>query len=53
MLVRDYAASRFSALWSETVVVVAVVVVAVAVALYALVSVVERPVVRRFAAGQG
>ncbi|MCJ1703192.1 ABC transporter permease [Rathayibacter sp. VKM Ac-2926] len=48
MLVRDYAASRFSALWSETVVVVAV-----AVALYALVSVVERPVVRRFAAGQG
>ncbi|MCJ1683051.1 ABC transporter permease [Rathayibacter sp. VKM Ac-2928] len=48
MLVRDYAASRFSALWSETVVVVAV-----AVALYALVSVVERPVVRRFAVGQG
>ncbi|QHC60245.1 ABC transporter permease subunit [Rathayibacter sp. VKM Ac-2760] len=48
MLVRDYAASRFSALWSETVVVVAV-----AVALYALVSLVERPVVRRFAAGQG
>ncbi|MCJ1698622.1 ABC transporter permease subunit [Rathayibacter festucae] len=48
MLVRDYAASRFSALWSETVVVVAV-----AVALYALVSIVERPVVRHFATGQG
>ncbi|OOB90827.1 ABC transporter permease [Rathayibacter sp. VKM Ac-2630] len=48
MLVRDYAASRFSALWSETVVVVAV-----AVALYAVVSVVERPVVKRFALGQG
>ncbi|MET0955978.1 MAG: ABC transporter permease subunit [Cryobacterium sp.] len=43
MLVRDFAASRFSALWSETVVVVAV-----AVLLYALVSLLERPVAARY-----
>jgi len=44
MLVRDFAASRFSALWSETVVVVAV-----AVLLYALVSLLERPIAKRYA----
>jgi ABC-type nitrate/sulfonate/bicarbonate transport system permease component len=47
MLVRDYAASRFGALWSETVVVVGV-----AVILYTLVSVLERPIVERFAGGR-
>jgi sulfonate transport system permease protein len=48
MLVRDFAASRFSALWSETVVVVGV-----AVALYALVSLAERPIVARFGTSRG
>jgi len=43
MLIRDYAASRFSALWSESVVVVAV-----SVLLYAAIGLVERPVTRRF-----
>ena len=41
---RDFAASRFSALWSETVVVVAV-----AVLLYAVVSLLERPIATRYA----
>jgi sulfonate transport system permease protein len=44
MLVRDYAASRFSALWSETVVLLTV-----SVLLYAAISVVERQVAQRFA----
>ncbi len=44
MLVRDYAASRFDSLWSGTVVLLIV-----SVLLYTLISVVERPFVRRFA----
>jgi ABC-type nitrate/sulfonate/bicarbonate transport system permease component len=44
MLVQDYAASRFSSLWSESVVIVAV-----SVLLYAVIGFIERPVTRRFA----
>jgi ABC-type nitrate/sulfonate/bicarbonate transport system permease component len=46
MLVRDFAASKFNSLWSETVVVVAV-----AVLLYALVSALERPIAARYGTG--
>lgn len=46
MLVQDYAASRFDALWSESVVVVAV-----SVLLYAVIGFIERPVTRRFEMG--
>lgn len=44
MLVQDYAASRFAALWTE-----AVVIVLISVFFYAVISAIERPVVRRFA----
>lgn len=47
MLVRDFAASRFGALWSETVVVLAV-----SVLLYAVVGLLERPVVARYGSGR-
>lgn len=48
MLVRDYAASRFDALWSESVVLLLV-----SVLLYAVIGLVERPVVRRYVEGRG
>lgn len=44
MLVQDYAASRFSALWAESVTIVVV-----SVIVYGLIGLIERPVLRRYA----
>ncbi|MFF3601940.1 ABC transporter permease, partial [Kitasatospora indigofera] len=44
MLVQDYAASRFGALWTESVTIVLV-----SVLFYALIGLLERPITRHFA----
>ncbi|WP_084076887.1 ABC transporter permease [Demequina sp. NBRC 110057] len=46
MLVRNFAASQFNDLWATTAVILAV-----SVALYALIGVLERPVIRRYGTG--
>lgn len=47
MIVQDYAASQFGALWAE-----AVLVVVASIVFYGIVGLLERPVVRRFGAAQ-